>query len=337
MIIPTDENVKKKDVNIPDFSSLFIDLIRNLFKIIFKGKEISEKGAIALSLFVLTFSLLYNNTTFPDNIIDIIKLYSWPSLFFIYFIVNVSQNFEYFSRLLRKIQQKTNLAYEDIINDKCTASEVEDLLYSSSFTCEQLRGIISHLRQNNQFTRSGQYNLLLKSSDFKINTDNYIQHSLIKKDDDWDSLAVCTYIKHKKFNLNRDFIINLFDKYGNDLAVAFTIGRYQHFAEAEGLKNDLLLAGKNTHKGSSQKIIISLLKIFGVVPIIWVLLNYPIPITAFDGIIYLALSVIFIPVWLNFSNWGDDKLNETRVKKSLKEQNINLSTIDINKFLEDIS
>ena len=329
--------VKKKDVLISDFPGYLIDLIMNLFKIVFKGKEISKKGSIAFSLFLLTASLLYKNTTFPESIIDIIKLYSWPLIFFSYFMVDALQNFDSFSRLLRKIQQKTNLAYEDIINNKCTASEIENLLYSSSFTCEQLRDIISYLRQNNQFTRSGQYNLLLKSSDFKTNTDNYIQHSLIKKDDDWDSLAVCTYIKHKKFNLNRDFIINLFDKYGNDLAVAFTIGRYQHFAEAEGLKNDLLLAGKNTHKGSSQKIIISLLKIFGVVPIIWVLLNYPIPITAFDGIIYLALSAIFIPVWLNFSNWGDDKLNETRVKKSLKEQNINLSTIDINKFLEDIS
>ena len=114
------EKIQNKDVFVADFAGYLIDFIMKLFRIIFKGKEISRQGAHAFALFILTVSILYPNTTFPDNLIGFLKIYGVSFLFFSYFMIDALQNFDRIDRILRKFQQKTDLAYEDIINDVVT-------------------------------------------------------------------------------------------------------------------------------------------------------------------------------------------------------------------------
>ena len=337
----TKEKIQNKDVFVADFAGYLIDFIMKLFRISFKGKEISRQGAHAFALFILTVSILYPNTTFPDNLFGFLKLYGISFLFFSYFMVDALQNFDRIDRILRKFQQKTDLAYEDIINDVVTGDELANLLNSTAFSCEQLKEIIQHLEENNQFTRLAQYNLLLRSNDITIKTDNYIQQLLTKdeeknKDGSFDSQAICTYIKNKKFKLNDSIIKNFYQKYINEPSVIFTIGRYHHYIDIDDFNNKYLIAGKNIRRNTTQKIFIIVLKIFIIIPLIWYSIQM-LPVAETEDLKYTIISMVVFMIGAFSIDWINTKLNISRIKKSLKNQKIDISTINIEKFIDDVT
>lgn len=356
MIKMNKEKIQNKDVFVADFAGYLIDFIMKLFRIIFKGKEISRQGAHAFALFILTVSILYPNTTFPDNLIGFLKIYGVSFLFFSYFMIDALQNFDRIDRILRKFQQKTDLAYEDIINDVVTGDELANLLNSTSFSCEQLKEIINHLEENNQFTRLAQYNLLLRSNDFTIKTDNYIQELLTKheenkeneeneeknkddeknKDGSFDSLAICTYVENKKFKLNDSIIKNFYEIYINEPSVIFTIGRYHHYIDVDDFNKKYLTAGKNIRRNTTQKIFIALLKIFVIVPLIWSSIQM-LPVAETEDLKYTIISLVVFIIGAFSIEWINTKLNVSRIKKSLKNQKIDISTINIEKFIDDVT
>ena len=326
-----------KDVFVSDIAGYFINLIMNLFSIIFKGKEISRKGAHAFALSILTASTLIPNTTFPTNVMGFIKMYIIPLVFLSYFIIDVLQNFDWFDRFLKKIQGKNDLACEDIKSDIVTSNDVENLLYSISFTCEQLKEIVLYLRKNNQFTRTAQYYLLTKSKKFSIKTDNYIKQSL--KIDAWDSLAVCIYLKRKRFNLSDDFIKELYVKYKYEPTVVFNIGQYHHFLVTDDLNKKFLLAGKNMrwYTPSIFKTIVILYLIVIMSPFIWVFFNYPPPYNSINEMLYPMISLFIFAVGLYLTERSKYELHDFLIKKSLKNQDIDLSTINLSKFLDEVT
>lgn len=335
------EKMQRKDVFVADFAEYLIDFIMKSFSIIFKGKEISRKGANALALFILTITILYPNTTFPNNIGDFIKIYGVSSIFLIYFLVDVLQNVDKINRILRKFQQKTDLAYEDIMNNTVTGDEVENLLNSISFNCNQLENIIHHLRANNQFTRLAQYNLLLKSNDFTIDTDNYIQQLLVEdevngENEKWDSLAICTYIRIKKLKLSESFSKKIYEKYKDEPSIVFCMGRFLHIIDVEGSNKRLLLAGNKMPFIRLQRIIMGIYKILIVVPLALSVFQLAL-LGNNEYQLYAVLSVVFFAIGVSAINWLRVELIKFRIKKSFKYQNINPDDINFDKLIYDLT
>ena len=338
------EKMQSKDVGVADFAGYLIDFIMKLFSIIFKGKEISRRGAHALALFILTISILYPNTIFPNDIDGFIKIYGVSSIFFSYFLIDALQNFDKINRILRRFQQKTDLAYEDIINNVVTGNQVENLLNTISFNCNQLKNIINHLKANNQFTRLAQHNLLLKSNDFTIDTDDYIQQLLIGDEvnginEKWDSLAICTYIEIKKSKLSDSFLKKMYERYKDDPSIVFSMGRFQHcphFVGVGDLNKRLLLAGRKVPSVKLQKVIMNVLRI-----VIFVILLVPIvqflPVIEDVEMLYvIGLSVFFV-IGNLVLDWLNVELIKMGVKKSMQTQKIDMVIINIDKFMSDIT
>ena len=138
-----EEKRTNKDDFVADPVEYLVDLIINLFRILFKDKELSRKGVNALLLCVLTALLIRKHTESPMSIYGVISLYWIPLIFLSYFLIDALQNIDRINKIFRKLQQKTDVAYEDIMDDKVANYNVEYYLGSISFKTEQIKNIIN--------------------------------------------------------------------------------------------------------------------------------------------------------------------------------------------------
>ena len=315
--MPEEEKKNNKDVFVADAVEYLVDLIINLFGILFKGGELSRKGVNTLLLFFLTAFLIQKHTELPMSIKGVISLYWIPLIFLSYFLIDALQNIDRINKIFRKLQQKTDVAYEDIMYDKVANDNVENYLGSISFETEQIKNIINHLREHNQFTRYAQYTLLLRSSKFSSKTDGLIQESLIKEG--WDPVAICIYVKQKRFNLDDSFIKKLSEKYNNEPGVIFNIGRYQHFMNVADINKKYLNAGQNLR--SSTKLFNFLYLSFLAAPFLYAIIYLKAPFDEKEVVLLWIIST-FLVIGVLLFNWVSMQIVKFRVKKSLKKENM---------------
>ena len=207
--------------------SYFTELIIQISKNLTKGRGLSKRGVNAFFLFLLTGSLLYVNTIMPTNFINILKLYYIPIIFLIYFIYDITKNIQKLDRFWRRIFQKTDFGYNNIINGNISLGDLEFYISTLSFTREQIEHIILNMQDSDQFTPNIQNGLLHNKNIYRVDTLPLIKESLINFN--WTSSAICTFLRFTRRNLSPEYLDKLIDKYGENPSILFAIGHFHNY------------------------------------------------------------------------------------------------------------
>ena len=164
----TDEN-KYPYIDI-DPISYITNLIIQFSKLVTKGRGLSQNGVNAFLLSILTATILYANTTLPKELILLIKMYSVPLVFFTIFIIDILKNNEKINNFIKRVYQRTDFIYYQIMAGDVGYSDLE--LYSNilSFDKKQLGNIIDFLHKRDLLTPAIQVSLLHNPSIYKIDT-----------------------------------------------------------------------------------------------------------------------------------------------------------------------
>ncbi len=227
-----DEDIKYNSLNDSKFIdtdpySYFSDLIIQISKNIAQGRGLSKRGVDALSLFILTSGLLYTHTSFPQTLIDFLKLYWIPLFFLLYFITDVLRNFSWINEGFMRIFGGRRFSYEAIINDSVNLYELETCLEYTSFSADQLIDIVKHLVKNNQFSPKSQAKLMLNTSLYEVKSINYIKDLLLEFE--FTSKAVCIFLKKMEMRLDHKYLDKLIEKYCESPSVLFSVGKYHKY------------------------------------------------------------------------------------------------------------
>lgn len=226
----------KKSID-EDPVAYLIDLVIRFSKILTKGRGLSRNGVKALLLFLLTAGLLYQNTNLPTNTLEVMKLYWIPLIFLTYFFVDLGRNIDRVNNFFKKLSQKTDFIYENIIDGSISHEELEFYLRTLPFSYEQITDIIKKLVDERQFTEGAQNSLLKNNAIYRIDTLPLIKDSFINpisiKDStvniEWMPSAACIFLKNTRGNLTREYLDKLIEKYKECPAVLFAIGFYHHY------------------------------------------------------------------------------------------------------------
>lgn len=215
-----------------------VDLIISFSKTISKGRGgLSKNGVKALLLFLLTAGLLYAHTELPSKPWDIVKLYSVPFIFLLYFFVDLGKNIGWVNRFFKKLQQRTDFIYENIMEDTISHEDLELYLMTLSFSYEQIKTIIQKLVDSAQFTPNIQKSLLQNKIIYRVDTFPLIKDSLINSgvlnNIDWAPPAVCIFLSNENENLPKEYLDKLINKYREHPSVLFAIGYFNQYKKDE--------------------------------------------------------------------------------------------------------
>lgn len=208
---------KENIISVSGPVSYLVDLIIQISKTITKGRGLSKNGVNALLLFLLTAGLLFTHTEMPITYSGILKLYSVPLIFLIYFIVDLGKNIEKVNRFFKRLQQRTEFTYDNIMN--------------GTFSFEQIKNIIEKLVNDGQFTPNVQNNLLRNEEIYRIDTLPYIKESLVNID--WAPSAVCIFLSKMSKNLPKEYLDKLIKKYDGHPSVLVALGYFHHYKQEE--------------------------------------------------------------------------------------------------------
>ena len=225
----------KKSIN-EDPLAYLIDLVISFSKILTKGRGLSRNGVKAFLLFLLTASLLYQHTKLPTNTWEFINLYWVPLIFLTYFFVDVGRKIGWIINFFKKLSQKTDFVYENIMNGSISHDELEFYLMTLPFNYEQITAIIKKLNDDHQFTHGAQNSILQNNAIYRIDTlpiikDSFINPIYIKDSTvniEWVSSAICIFLVNMSGNLTTEYLDKLIEKYKEYPSVLVTIGFYHN-------------------------------------------------------------------------------------------------------------
>ena len=225
--------------------SYLIDLVISFSKILTKGRGLSRNGVNALLLFLLTAGLLYQNTILPTNTWEIVKLYWIPLIFLTYFFIDLGRNIDRINNFFKKLSQKTDFIYENIIDGSISHEELEFYLRTLPFSYEQITDIIKKLVDEGQFTAGAQNSLLKNNAIYRIDTLPLIRDSFINPisiedstvNIEWRSSATCVFLKNNSGNLTKEYLDKLIEKYKESPSVLVAIGFHHHYRKDDTENN----------------------------------------------------------------------------------------------------
>ncbi|PKP58636.1 MAG: hypothetical protein CVT89_02545 [Candidatus Altiarchaeales archaeon HGW-Altiarchaeales-2] len=339
----TKEEVIKENIINPNPVGYFVDLIYTISTNIKKGKGLSKKGVYALLLFILTASLVYPLTGFP-SLTNLNYTTLTPLFFLSYFIYDVLKNFESVKRFVRKINQKKDLAYEDIMSNGIPIEEVKSALYNISFSAQQYKDIIKHLMDIKEFDAAAQRNIFANTYIFSGDLLLFIKEYVIKNQ--WHPSAVCMLLYQKENCLNEEFLQQILEKYRNFKSVIFCLGKYQYLTFNEKNFNEdeknYYLAGFNSRKIKKGEDAISLLIAFVIMVVFFVLVilleklknQYYSDISWF--ILGLASSILLLGM-LGSMRHIKRYYRQHAVKSALRKQKIEMPDSKLEKFFGEIN
>lgn len=342
-----DEKFPKDERYVSDNIAYFIDTVRYLFKVATKGRDLSKQGANALILFFMTLFLLLDAVGIPSTKADLWKRY-WlvPLGFAFYFIAVAGQNVERVRRFFRKIQQRSDVAFEDITENRLTSFEVQSVLSTIEFDIKQIKKIIKYLNKRGEFEYYEQVNLLLNPYIYKPDISRYLKKLLITDEIKWTASAVCIFLSQKQYNLNTDYLQTIFDKYKKYPCVLFSIGRcfdYQKslLSDLKTEEKNYYLAGLNYNSNSKLAVKINealyyLISLgpLSVVSIIY--LNSTTPTIIIQ--LLVVITALFSLATINISSRTSIKkmIRKSAIKKTLKKYDSKMDKPIFNEFIGDI-
>ena len=217
-----------------------IDLVISFSKILTKGRGLSRNGVNALLLFVLTAGLLYQHTNLPTNTWEIIKLYLVPLIFLTYFFVDMGRKIGWITNFFKKLSQKTDFVYENIMDGSISHDDLELYLTTLSFSYEQITEIIKKLIHDGQFTAGAQNSLLQNEAIYRIDTLPLIKESFINPisiknstiNIEWVSSATCIFLVNMSGNLTTEYLDKLIEKYKEYPSVLVAIGFHYYYRKS---------------------------------------------------------------------------------------------------------
>lgn len=222
-IKPVEENI----ISVSGSISYLVDLIIQISKTLTKGRGLSKNGVNALLLFLLTAGLLFTHTEMPTTYSGILRLYVVPLIFLIYFIVDLGKNIEKVNRFFKRLQQRTEFTYDNVMNGTISHEDLEFYLSTLSFSFDQIKNIIEKLVNSKQFTPYVQDNLLLNKEIYRVDILPFIKDSLINID--WAPSAVCIFLSKMSENLPTEYLDKLIGKYGKYPSVLVAMGYFHHY------------------------------------------------------------------------------------------------------------
>ena len=290
--------------------SYISDLLIQFSKYITKGQGLSKKGVNSLLLTVLTSGLLYVNTTFPKTTGEFLKLYIIPVLFLFFFIIDFLKSINPVNRFFKRIFQRTEFIYYEILSGRVSLNDLGFNINIISFEKNKLEGIIDYLTKNDQFTPKIQISLLSNTSIYRLDTLPMIKERMLRMN--WESSAVCTFLKNTALNLSEGYLDKLIEKYNEKPSIKFAVGHFHGYDKGSDIYYKL---GKQFEfknplfKFSKFLVLMSgivLITIIFVV-ILYTLLKLSISNMVFpiyQGIVYVfALAIISTIVISNFNSY----------------------------------
>lgn len=225
-----------KSIN-EDPVSYLIDLIMRLSKILTKGRGLTRNGVKAFLLFILTGSLVYQNTILPTIPWDIVKLYWVPLIFLMYFLMDLGQNIDKINNFFKKLSQKTDFIYESIMDGSISHNDLELYLMTLPFSYDQIINIINKLVCDEQFTSSSQNSLLQNNAIYRVDTYSSIKKSFTdpfiidgsEVNIEWTSSAVCVFLKNTSEKLPKEYLNDIIKMYKEYPSVLVAIGFFHQY------------------------------------------------------------------------------------------------------------
>jgi len=343
---PSKEKIRQ-DPSFADVASFLVGLISRVFFSI-TGKELQEDAEKAFAYFLVFFSLIIGIVGWPKNLSDLMHIY-WgaPLVFLLYSVFVAGQNWKQINRFFKKFQQRTELAFIDIIEDRVHHDDLEILLSTMSFNLDQIEEIIEHLKKRDQFTPNAQCSLLSNKKVYGTEIFPFIKDSLISED--WESSAICIFLIESEGRLDEEYIKKLIEKYKGRKSIIFCVGRYYNYKpELSQEEKRYFDVGFNFQ---IKKMRVSKL-LYNSYP--WIFLIIFISTSLFFGIklsSFLSVSVTFFPIFLIFIviylfglnwiftpifNWILNIIFKDEVRKELKKQGIEISPFELEKFDRDL-
>lgn len=226
------EKIKPEEENIISVSgavSYLLDLIIQISKTLTKGRGLSKNGVNAFLLFLLTAGLIYTNTEMPTSYSGGLKLYFVPLVFLIYFLVDLGKNIDKVNRFFKRLQQRTEFTYDNIMNGTISHEDLELYLSTLSFSFDQIKNIVEKLVSSEQFTPYLQNNLLSNREIYRTDILPFIKESLINID--WVPSAVCVFLGKMSGNLPTTYLNKIIKKYGDNPSVLVALGYFHHYKQ----------------------------------------------------------------------------------------------------------
>ncbi|AKB50904.1 hypothetical protein MSBRW_1651 [Methanosarcina barkeri str. Wiesmoor] len=215
------QNVDNKYID-TDPISYITDLIIQISKNITKGHGLSKKGVNSLFLFLLTGSLLYQYTQFPQTLIQFFKIYAVPLIFLFYSFIDILKNVPFVNTLYVAIFKESDFICTAITNNAVSLDDLERYLLSMFFTPQQFIDIIEYLIKNNQFSPKCQVNLVKNVSLYEIESINYIKDLMLNFN--FTSQAICIFLSKMQTRLDFNYLDKLTEKYREFPTVLFLAG-----------------------------------------------------------------------------------------------------------------
>lgn len=327
---------EKKSINPDELSSTtdldpvsYISILIIQFSRFLTGECLSQRGVNSLLLFLLTGTLLFSNTDLPDNNASILKIYWFPLLFLISFLIEAMRLNTWVNNKFRRIFQKTDYAYNKIISGDISQDDLDFFMYNFSFNKKHLSSIVSNLMENDLFSTSIQNWILQNKSNYKIELIKYLKKQLLNHD--WSSVAVCSLVKRTEGRLTQSYADKLLIKYEKYPSVCFAVGYYQNNTSNEYSKlgNDF---------DYNQTKIISLIDVFRLLTIVTgILLLFALSTEMYFQIFkgvevlndepFLRVLATFVVLFASFALLNDFKVRlfkrnlKKYVDQNLKEDN----------------
>lgn len=326
--------VNENEDYITDPITYLVELIIQISKNVTKGRGLSRRGVNALFLFLLTGILLYFNTDMPTKFVDILKLYYIPLFFLIYFIYDLTKNIQKIDRFWRRLFQKTEFAYNNIIEGDITHGDLEFYLLTIPFSSEQIETILTRLIENKQLSPKAQTNLFKNNKIYRVDTLPFLKYSLINFH--WVPSAVCSFLKNTRENLQQEFLDELIEKYGQNPSVSFAFGQFHSYT-----KDNSNIYFKMGYEFKYRTVLIKIFKflmlilliLFSFVGLIFLIIPSDLQITISKYVIILGILIIIAGISLDYVRENHFKW---AIKKHLKNYNSSNDSYIYDKLIDDL-
>lgn len=351
-IILKPKPMEEKIVGISDSISYLTELIFQLSKYVTK-RGLSKNGVYALELFFLTGGLLLTNTQMPTTLMGILKIYSFPLLFFLYFFMDLARNIDGINIFFRKLGQKTEFIYQNIIDGNINYEDLELNLSDLNFSYKQITDIIKKLVDSEQFTPNAQNRLLQNRAIYRIDTlplikDSFINpitfNNILTEDSDaigtnsinikWTPSAVCIFLSKMPNNLTNEYLDKLREKYREHPSVLIAIGHFYKYKKSEDTY--IKMGNEFKYSGNISKILKFLVASIFVIFISYAIYVGPSPNNGQQTInLYLVGLAALLIIFLLVHNYVEKNDLTWSLKSHLKNYDVIKDDFVVNKIISD--
>ena len=285
----------------------------------------------------LTAFLLLFNTEVPFKFWDILKLYYIPFIFLLYFVYDLTKNIPKVDRFWKRLFQKTEFGFSNIIEGKVTHGDLEYYLLTLPFNSLQLEKIFKKLIETKQFTPKAQINLFHNEYFYRVDTFQLLRDYIINFE--WIPSAICTFLRYNKNNLPLELLDIIFEKYGKYPSVLFALSYFHHYNKEESN-----IYSKMGYEFKYTKKLLTFIEILFIVVFLLYIINFiiivPIIIPSHSPLNYLGMYLILISILFIITALISFYVRENHfiwaIKKHLKKYDNLEDNYIINEIVDDL-